>query len=84
MADVRPGMTLNDLARLGATPTSVERHVEAGRLTFSRALSRSELLERLSARARAGVRRRPCITCGTPIWSEGPHHRMCGSCRAMA
>ena len=24
---------------------------------------------------------RPCLCCGTPIRSEGPHHRLCKTCR---
>lgn len=32
-------------------------------------------------RRRARRRERPCISCGTPIHSEGPHHRMCATCR---
>ena len=35
--------------------------------------------------ARAARRkRRPCITCGKPFLSDGPHHRMCKGCRAWA
>ena len=29
----------------------------------------------------ARMRLRSCITCGTEIKSEGPHHRMCRHCR---
>ena len=38
-----------------------------------------EKLERAARR-----KRRPCITCGKPFLSEGPHHRMCAPCRAWA
>ncbi len=24
---------------------------------------------------------RPCMSCGKPVKSEGPHHRMCNPCR---
>ncbi len=30
------------------------------------------------------VRRRPCMCCGVTIESEGPHHRMCGTCRTQS
>ena len=33
---------------------------------------------------RASAKRRPCLCCATPIASEGPHHRLCGPCRARA
>ncbi|WP_425072550.1 hypothetical protein [Sagittula sp. S175] len=29
-------------------------------------------------------KRRPCITCGTKILSDGPHHRMCNPCRTRS
>lgn len=29
----------------------------------------------------AGMRSRTCLTCSTRFDSEGPHHRMCQSCR---
>lgn len=28
--------------------------------------------------------RRPCLTCGAPFVSEGPHNRMCEDCRHRA
>ena len=34
--------------------------------------------------AQARQRKRPCISCGTTIRSEGPHHRMCRQCRAQS
>jgi len=27
---------------------------------------------------------RPCLTCGEPMLSTGPHHRMCNICRETA
>lgn len=30
------------------------------------------------------IRKRPCLCCGVTIDSEGPHHRMCGSCRTQS
>ena len=33
------------------------------------------------ARSPRAARRRPCITCGAPFDSEGPHNRMCDACR---
>ena len=36
-------------------------------------------LEALTAEARRKVR--PCIRCEKPFESDGPHHRMCGTCR---
>lgn len=27
---------------------------------------------------------RPCLRCRAPFRSEGPHHRMCASCRALS
>lgn len=29
-------------------------------------------------------RTRPCLRCRTPFKSEGPHHRMCSSCRLLS
>ena len=30
------------------------------------------------------LKRRPCLCCGVTFDSEGPHHRMCGSCRTQS
>jgi len=30
----------------------------------------------------ARARRRPCLTCGADMLSEGTHHRMCDRCRS--
>lgn len=38
--------------------------------------AREELLE--------GKKLRPCLTCGTPFQSDGPHNRMCPECRRNA
>lgn len=50
----------------------------SGELEFEIAEDRAAQI--LTERTRP-KRRRPCITCGTPILSEGPHHRMCTGCR---
>lgn len=31
-----------------------------------------------------GTGERPCITCGKPFRSQGPHNRMCNPCRSSA
>jgi hypothetical protein len=31
-----------------------------------------------------GSKVRPCLTCGAPFPSEGPHNRMCGPCRVAS
>lgn len=33
---------------------------------------------------RARRTERPCLCCGEPMVSTGPHHRMCNSCRQAA
>lgn len=33
--------------------------------------------------AAKALRERPCLCCGETILSEGPHHRMCQSCRRL-
>lgn len=33
---------------------------------------------------RRGRTRRPCMCCGAPFDSEGPHNRMCGRCRTCS
>ena len=35
----------------------------------------------LSKAKEAARTKPPCLSCGTRIMSEGPHHRMCGKCR---
>lgn len=52
-------------------------------------IARLDLWTRCSVRRREEetkpkTTKRPCITCGTSFPSEGPHHRMCGSCRCTA
>ncbi len=32
-------------------------------------------------RSKAACQERKCLTCGKPFASEGPHNRMCDSCR---
>jgi len=39
-------------------------------------------LERIARKSRVRVRR--CMTCAAPFESEGPHNRMCKSCRESA
>lgn len=39
----------------------------------------TDLIEKLNRAARK--RERPCMCCGTAFDSEGPHNRMCGTCR---
>ncbi len=38
-------------------------------------------LERRQQRARR--KRRACLCCETPFASEGPHNRLCGTCRTL-
>lgn len=38
--------------------------------------------QRLAQLQKLAMRReRPCLTCRRQFLSEGPHHRMCGTCR---
>ncbi|MBP0483972.1 hypothetical protein [Sagittula salina] len=39
---------------------------------------------RRELRRRAASSPRPCITCEKAFLSEGPHHRMCASCRTLS
>ena len=42
------------------------------------------LLNTASQTARRQEAKRPCMTCGKPFGSEGPHNRMCRSCRQLS
>lgn len=33
--------------------------------------------------AAGGMKTRPCLCCGTAFVSEGPHNRMCDTCRTL-
>lgn len=65
-----------------------------GYAVFRGALRLTDELTYMQARARAGelnkqdetasrTVRRPCLCCGAPFQSEGPHNRMCNPCRAQ-
>ncbi len=43
---------------------------------IANAISAATAIER-----RSHIRERACLTCGTTFQSEGPHNRMCNSCR---
>jgi hypothetical protein len=34
-----------------------------------------------AVRSRSKMKRRPCLRCDREFLSEGPHHRLCQSCR---
>lgn len=59
-----------------------------GRMRAERYGNRDSAETRCTALEKAlkdgGRKKRPCITCGTEILSEGPHHRMCTPCRSNA
>ena len=40
------------------------------------------LIDKLNRKAAASTR--PCLCCGARFNSEGPHNRMCGTCRSRA
>jgi len=80
----RPRMTHPLTVKIVGVHYAVFRGKKRVSQRFTRhAAADARRLEMAEADARAGrSKRRPCMTCKKPFLSEGPHHRMCGRCRA--
>lgn len=82
--------TLRDLLAKGVTNAAIARKI--GRPESS-VYSRTEVLasQARPAEKKAGTKvipqqvktERPCMCCGHPFQSEGPHHRLCSECRRI-
>lgn len=63
--------------RLGRNPNSVA--IKASRLGLPPLAQRKALKTLRGANPKARVR--PCLSCQTPFFSEGPHNRICEKCK---
>ncbi|MCA8880362.1 MAG: hypothetical protein KDA73_10510 [Rhodobacteraceae bacterium] len=85
--DARPGaarrLDVKQVALRGQVFWGVfeDQSRQIGRLREDR---RSALDDLEREREVHATRARPCLCCGVTIQSEGPHHRMCPSCRQLS
>jgi DNA-binding CsgD family transcriptional regulator len=76
-------------AALGRTPASVKdkliRLSRQGGMPKRPPLDRARRAQISKASHEAKKRtRRPCLCCGQPFMSEGPHNRLCSNCRSKS
>lgn len=79
---VAEGRPKRDIAaRLGRAPSSVEGKLYSLGLSIRRRGAALPAPARPSLPPKKGRVTRPCLCCGRPFPSAGPHNRLCESCR---
>lgn len=81
--------TLRELLAKGVTNAAIARKIgrpESSIYSRTQVFANQALppVEKASkATPRPAKTERPCMCCGNPFQSEGPHHRLCSECRRI-
>jgi hypothetical protein len=70
-------------AALDEAAEAANRLMRALRITREDTMARVARNYRKPSRRTKKVKRRACLRCDREFWSEGPHHRLCQTCRQV-